>query len=640
MPDRGDRPGRRWTSGRRPAKSPSPAPTARAPRPGAATPASGGWLVLEDVSELRRLQQIRTEFIDNLSHELRTPLTTVSLLAETLTREAEAAGDAIPARMRDRIGKIEVETGHLVQMVNELLDLSRIESGGALGVARRRRPRPRSRPTSIERLRLFAERQGVTPARRRRRPACRRSAATRSGSARSSSTSLHNAVKFSPDGGDVTVRVAVRRRRGRRRRRGPRGRHPAGRPGADLRALLQGRPGAGPRRRRDGPRAGDRPARRRAARRPDLGRVRGGPRLDVLVRAPDRADEPAPTSTDRRLPGHAEPETTDRWTASTSPPSTSATSPTAGPSGCRLLLADMAALQPDLLGLQEVVYVMQQDRLIGAAGEGRYGASVAGPAGPSTATACSSKAPLVGDAITSGSISARPVGPSRPSWRCPAARRVVMAVTHLHHPPDAARGPRRAGRGAPRWLDGAPARGRDDRRRATSTPIRDEPAYARMRGAGFRSAYAGGQRRGARRHLAVGPPGARRWTPTATPTASTTSGSAARSGSVDCAARLRPARSPSDPTLYPSDHLGLGAHTRDRVRPAAASVRRTLRLAHRGDWRHARRTRSRRCSPRWTCRPATASSSTSGSRRDGVPVILHDATLDRVQGVPSRGRRA
>ena len=37
-----------------------------------------------------------------------------------------------------------------------------------------------------------------------------------------------------------------------------------------------------------------------------------------------------------------------------------------------LIYADMAALQPDLLGLQEVVYVLQQDRLIGAAGEGRY----------------------------------------------------------------------------------------------------------------------------------------------------------------------------------------------------------------------------------------------------------------------------
>ena len=96
------------------------------------SPVRGVWAVLEDVSELRRLQQIRAEFIDNLSHELRTPLTTVSLLGETLAREADAAGDAVPAKMRDRIAKIEVETGHLVQMVNELLDLARIESGGPL----------------------------------------------------------------------------------------------------------------------------------------------------------------------------------------------------------------------------------------------------------------------------------------------------------------------------------------------------------------------------------------------------------------------------------------------------------------------------------------------------------------------------
>jgi two-component system phosphate regulon sensor histidine kinase PhoR len=96
------------------------------------SPVSGVWVVLEDVSELRRLQQIRAEFVDNLSHELRTPLSTVSLLAETLSREAEAAGDGVPAKMRDRIAKIEVETGHLVQMVNELLDLARIEGGGPL----------------------------------------------------------------------------------------------------------------------------------------------------------------------------------------------------------------------------------------------------------------------------------------------------------------------------------------------------------------------------------------------------------------------------------------------------------------------------------------------------------------------------
>ncbi len=169
------------------------------------SPVQGVWLVLEDVSELRRLQRIRAEFIDNLSHELRTPLTTVSLLAETLVREAESAGEAIPARMRDRIAKIEVETDHLVQMVNELLDLSRIESGGPmlllddidLG---------RLAVASTERLRLFAERQGVTlrtdvpevvpPV---------RGAEDRLGQVLVNL--LHNAVKFSPDGGDVVVRV-------------------------------------------------------------------------------------------------------------------------------------------------------------------------------------------------------------------------------------------------------------------------------------------------------------------------------------------------------------------------------------------------------------------------------------------------
>ena len=153
--------------------------------------ARGGlWLVLDDVSELRRLQRIRTEFIDNLSHELRTPLTTVSLLAETLAREADAAGDAIPPpKMRERIDKIEVETGHLVQMVNELLDLSRIESGGTLDLRRRRWTWRASPAQSAERLRLFADRQGVTLERRCARRRCPRPRRREPGSARSSSTS-------------------------------------------------------------------------------------------------------------------------------------------------------------------------------------------------------------------------------------------------------------------------------------------------------------------------------------------------------------------------------------------------------------------------------------------------------------------
>ena len=165
----------------------------------------GAWLILEDVSELRRLQQIRAEFIDNLSHELRTPLTTVSLLAETLTRDAEAAGPAIPAKMRDRIGKIEVETGHLAQMVSELLDLSRIESGGTIGAVDLL-DIGQIATESTERLRLFADRQGV--ALRVDLPGVL--PAVQGDEERLGQVFvnlLHNAVKFSPDGGDVTVSV-------------------------------------------------------------------------------------------------------------------------------------------------------------------------------------------------------------------------------------------------------------------------------------------------------------------------------------------------------------------------------------------------------------------------------------------------
>ncbi|HET7703449.1 MAG TPA: ATP-binding protein [Candidatus Limnocylindrales bacterium] len=125
------------------------------------SPVTGVWIVLEDVTELRRLQQIRTQFVDNLSHELRTPLSTVSLLAETLGRDAAAAGDGVPPKMRDRISKIEVETGHLVQMVNELLDLARIESGGTL-VLLDDVDLGRIATEAAERLRLFAERQGLS----------------------------------------------------------------------------------------------------------------------------------------------------------------------------------------------------------------------------------------------------------------------------------------------------------------------------------------------------------------------------------------------------------------------------------------------------------------------------------------------
>ncbi len=165
--------------------------------------ADGFVIVLEDVGELRRLQQIRREFVDNLSHELRTPLTTVSLLAETLAREAATAD--VPAKMRDRIAKIEIETGHLVQMVGELLDLARIEGGIAI-----RRDDDvdlgRLAEASVERLRLFAERGGIALV----VDADAGVPHVRGDEARLGQVLVnlvHNAVKFSSDGGEVHITV-------------------------------------------------------------------------------------------------------------------------------------------------------------------------------------------------------------------------------------------------------------------------------------------------------------------------------------------------------------------------------------------------------------------------------------------------
>jgi two-component system phosphate regulon sensor histidine kinase PhoR len=172
------------------------------------SPVGGVWVVIEDVTELRLLQRIRTEFIENLSHELRTPLSTVSLLAETLAREADQAatsGRALPERMRDRISKIEVETGHLVQMVNELLDLTRIERGGPMPLLHDV-DLTRVARTAADRLGLFAERQGVelTVVAPESVPLIRGDE-ERIGQVLINL--VHNAVKFSPEGGPVVIRV-------------------------------------------------------------------------------------------------------------------------------------------------------------------------------------------------------------------------------------------------------------------------------------------------------------------------------------------------------------------------------------------------------------------------------------------------
>ena len=86
---------------------------------------SGSLLLVQDLTRLRRLETVRRDFVSNLSHELRTPLASLKALAETLQ---DGALDDPPAALRF-VDQIQIEVDALSQMVNELLELSKIESG-------------------------------------------------------------------------------------------------------------------------------------------------------------------------------------------------------------------------------------------------------------------------------------------------------------------------------------------------------------------------------------------------------------------------------------------------------------------------------------------------------------------------------
>ena len=86
---------------------------------------SGSLLLAQDLTRIRRLETVRRDFVSNLSHELRTPLASLKALAETLQ---EGALDD-PSAARRFVDQIQIEVDALTQMANELLELSKIESG-------------------------------------------------------------------------------------------------------------------------------------------------------------------------------------------------------------------------------------------------------------------------------------------------------------------------------------------------------------------------------------------------------------------------------------------------------------------------------------------------------------------------------
>ena len=88
--------------------------------------AGGVLIVLHDVTERRRTEERRKEFVANVSHELRTPLTNIRSYAETI----RDAGDDIPADTRNSFLDIVInEADRMTHIVQDLLTLSRLDSG-------------------------------------------------------------------------------------------------------------------------------------------------------------------------------------------------------------------------------------------------------------------------------------------------------------------------------------------------------------------------------------------------------------------------------------------------------------------------------------------------------------------------------
>ncbi len=164
----------------------------------------GVLAVFVDVTENRRLENIRREFVANVSHELRTPVTTIRSAAETL----QAALDSQPKMAPRFIDIIERNAARLQELVEDLLDLSRIESRQLSLVPEAIEPRLLFRHVEA----LFAERT------ERRRVTLRSEVAEDVGQVWADRRALErvvtnlvdNAVKYAGEGKNVTLRAERR----------------------------------------------------------------------------------------------------------------------------------------------------------------------------------------------------------------------------------------------------------------------------------------------------------------------------------------------------------------------------------------------------------------------------------------------
>jgi len=160
---------------------------------------SGVLILLQDLTELRNLQTMRREMVGNISHELRTPIAGIKAMAETLLNGAIDDREAA----RDFLGRIGSEADRLAQMVAELTQLSRIESGQADLQMESVNLNALADEVLAE-MRPLAEKQPVT-LNQELSPGLPLVKADRDRIRQTIINLVHNAIKFNRPGGSVTI---------------------------------------------------------------------------------------------------------------------------------------------------------------------------------------------------------------------------------------------------------------------------------------------------------------------------------------------------------------------------------------------------------------------------------------------------
>ncbi len=163
-------------------------------------PARSDYLIIiQDLTNLHRLETVRRDFVANVSHELRTPLASLKALSETLNEGA--IEDQVVAR--DFLQKINIEVDKLSQMVQELMQLSQIESGQET-LKKRSVLVKEMMNGAAERLKPLAERANLT-LEVQVNPGVSSISVDRERIEQVLVNLIHNAIKFTPPGGKIAI---------------------------------------------------------------------------------------------------------------------------------------------------------------------------------------------------------------------------------------------------------------------------------------------------------------------------------------------------------------------------------------------------------------------------------------------------